>query len=190
MTYEAKRFYIDSRSGGKLTVVAMPKNKVCLHILTSSNGCEINHSYSRGIRTHTRAVLLMSSDTEPFKFRAAGQSQHKFYLSSINKAHVHYNDEIGTATGSSAILYMEEDVGFYHIHYVGGKVDNEAAANCRVEQTEEGRMLSFKLMSIGCTQSKGLLLWRRLTPKQLERLREIFGKDFYTKEDFNLEDMH
>jgi len=69
----------------------------------------------------------------------------------------------------------------------------EAAANCRVDQTEEGPMLN--LMSVGCTQSKRLF-WRRPTPKQLERLVEIFGEDprwfedFYTKEEFDHELMH
>ena len=62
------------------------------------------------------------------------------YLSSINRAHASYEDEIGTA--SSVIFYMQRDVGFHHINYVAGKVDDEAAANCRVEQTEEGPMLS------------------------------------------------
>lgn len=54
----------------------------------------------------------------------------------------YYENEIGTAS-----FYMRQDVGFYHINYVAGKVDDEAAANCRVEQTEERPMLS--LMSIG-----------------------------------------
>jgi hypothetical protein len=44
--------------------------------------------------------------------------------------------------------YMQRDVGFPHINYVAGKVDDEAAVSCRVEQTKEGPMLS--LMSIGC----------------------------------------
>ncbi|KAF8798682.1 hypothetical protein BYT27DRAFT_7218477 [Phlegmacium glaucopus] len=90
------------------------------------------------------------------------------YLSSISRAHVSYEDEIGVA--SSGIFYMQRDVGLDHINYVGGKVDKEAAANYRVEQTE-GPMLN--LMSIGCTWSKRLF-WRRPTPKQLERLIEIF----------------
>ena len=88
---------------------------------------------------------------------------------------------------------MQRDVGFHHINYVSGKVDDEAAVNCRVEQTEEGPMLS--LMSIGCTRSKRLF-WRRPTPKQLKRLIEIFGEeprwfeDFCTKEDFLIDLMH
>ena len=91
------------------------------------------------------------------------------------------------------MLYMQEDVGFYHINYVGGKVDNEAAAKCRAEQTEQGPMLN--LMAISCTRSKKLF-WRRPTPKQLERLVEIFGEeprwfeDFFTKAEFVPEDMH
>jgi hypothetical protein len=105
-------------------------------------------------------------------------------------AHVQYNDEIGwSAWIGSAIICMAEDVGFHHINYVVSKVDNEAAVNCRVEQTEEGPMLN--LMSIGCTQSNSLF-WGRPTPKQLERLVEIFGEeprwfeDFYTKEESDL----
>ncbi len=53
----------------------------------------------------------------------------------------------------------------------------------------------LNLMSVGCTQSKRLF-WRRPTPKQLERLVEIFGEDprwfedFYTKEEFDHELMH
>ena len=113
------------------------------------------------------------------------------YLSSINKAHFSYEDDIGIA--SSAIFYMQRDIGFHHINYVAGKVDNKAAVNCRVEQTEEGPMLS--LISIGCTESKRLF-WRRPTPKHLERLVEIFGEeprwfeDFYAKEEFDHELMH
>ena len=88
---------------------------------------------------------------------------------------------------------MQRDVGFHHIDYVIGKVDDEAVVNCRVEQTEEGPMLS--LMSIGCTRSKRLF-WRRPTTKQLKRLVEIFGEeprwfeDFNTKEEFVLDVMH
>jgi hypothetical protein len=113
------------------------------------------------------------------------------YLSSINKAHFSYEDDIGIA--SSVIFYMQQDIGFHHINYVAGKVDDKAAVNYRVEQTEEGPMLS--LISIGCTQSKRLF-WRRPTPKQLERLVEIFGEeprwfeDFYAKEEFDHELMH
>ena len=77
---------------------------------------------------------------------------------------------------------MQRDVGFHHINNVAGKVDGEAAVNCRVEQTEEGLMLS--LMSIGCTRSKRLF-WRRLMPKQLKRLKEIFWE-----EEFELDLMH
>ncbi|KAF8800139.1 hypothetical protein BYT27DRAFT_7149144 [Phlegmacium glaucopus] len=161
-----------------------------------------SHNYSRSIRTRTVCVAnatkykALPSDWKTkahyyFYGWAVTNEVLQRYLSTINKAHVSCEDEIGTA--SSAIFYMQRDVGFHHINYVGGKVDDEAAANCRVEQTEEGPMLN--LMSIGCTRSKRLF-WRRPTPKQLERLIEIFGEkprwfeDFYTKEEFDHELMH
>ena len=85
---------------------------------------------------------------------------------------------------------MQRDVGFHHINYVAGKVDDEAAVNCRVEQTEEGPMLSLmsKLVALGRRGYFGVV--------QLMRLVESFGEeprwfeDFYTKEEFGLDLMH
>src|ERR1700760_1080660 len=72
--------------------VVMPSEEVCLHILSSFNGClylwwrGIGHSYSRSIRS--QLVLLMPPDTKPFRATGrqqliitsmAGQSQKKFY---------------------------------------------------------------------------------------------------------------
>jgi hypothetical protein len=56
---------------------------------------------------------------------------------------------------SSANFYMQRDVGFPHINYIAGKVDDEAAVNCRVEQTKVELMLS--LMSIGCRGYFGIV---------------------------------
>ena len=163
----------------------MPKNlkeKVRLHILSSFNGCLClwcgnTHSYNRSIRTYT--ILLMSPHTKPSRATGThrilllwlGSEILQRYLSSIDRTLDFYDDETGCA--SSAIFYMQRDVGFHHINYVAGKVDSEAAVNCRVEQTEEGPMLS--LMSIGCTRSKRLF-WRRPTPKQLKRLKRDFWR--------------
>ena len=185
--------------------VAMPKEKVCLLILLNFNGClhlwwfgsQLKSKHPNPYRADNVAKYkTLPSDWKTnthyyFYGWAVTKEILQRYLSSINGACFFAESRIGHA--SSAIFHMEEEVGFPHINYVVCKVDDEAAAKCRVQQTEEGPMLS--LLSIGCTRSKRLF-WRRPTPEQLKRLIEIFGEeprwfeDFYPKEEFDLDLMH
>ena len=161
---------------------AMPKDKVCLHFLSSFNISIFQWLLTPGIRLWWN-IQLQSKHPNPYRAGNAARyktlpsdwktNDHYYfygwvvtkeilqrYLSSINRKYAFNDDEIGIA--GSTIFYMQRDVGFHHINYVIGKVDDEAAVNCRVEQTEEGPMLS--LISIGCTRSKRLF-WRRPTTK-------------------------
>ena len=85
----------------------------------------------------------MPPDKKPFRttgrqkiiiISMAGQSQKNIlqrYLSSINKAHVYYDDEIGSA------IHAKKDVGFYHINYVTGKVEQRSCG--KLQSGADGR---------------------------------------------------
>ena len=103
----------------------------------------------------------MPPDTKPFRaterqkiiiISMAGKSQKTFYndIFPVSTRRMFIMTRLGSA--SSANLYMQKRMLDFIISIMlQAKLSNEAAANCRVEQTEEGPMLN--LMSISCTRS-------------------------------------
>ncbi|KIM44402.1 hypothetical protein M413DRAFT_442385 [Hebeloma cylindrosporum] len=83
---------------------------------------------------------------------------------------------------STAISNIEQQTAYFHICYVGGKVDDKARAQGRVIETDEGPELN--LLAISCTRS-ARLFQRRPSQRQLDRMVQLLGEEPRWFEDSN-----